>query len=86
MFIHTYNLQRDEDGAGEGPWHVAAFTVPASAGPKHFTNISMWCHATFGTPGFNHLTHQTRWKDEIFHGEAYFSRKEDLEWFLLRWA
>ena len=81
MFIHTYDLKRDEDGTGEGPWHVAAFTLP-----KNYPEIQKWCHVTFGSPGFNHLTYQTRWKDEIFYGEVYFSRKKDLEWFVLRWS
>lgn len=81
MFIHTYDLKRDEDGSGEGPWHIAAFTLP-----KHYNSIIEWCYTTFGQPGFNHLTHQTRWKDEIFYGEVYFSRKEDLTWFMLRWS
>lgn len=81
MFIHTYDLKRDEDGTGEGPWHVAAFTLP-----KNYNEIIEWCYQVFGTPGFNHLTYQTRWKDEIFYGEVYFNRKEDLEWFVLRWS
>ena len=81
MFVHTYDLKADLDGEGEGPWHVGAFTLP-----KNYNEIQEWCHAVFGSPGFNHLTHQTRWKDEIFYGEVYFIDQKDLEWFVLRWS
>ncbi len=84
MFIHTYDLKRDEDGTGGGPWHVAAFTLRKN--PENYNQIIEWCYKIFGPPGFNALTYQTRWKDEIFYGEVLFSRKEDLEWFVLRWS
>ena len=82
MFIHTYTHKNYDSLAPEiERWHVAAFTLP-----KDYYEIYDWCYHTFGPSGFNHLTHQTRWADEIRHGEAYFSRKEDLEWFVLRWS
>lgn len=81
MFIHTYDLKKDEDGVGEGPWHVAAFTCP-----RHYHVIQEWCHRTFGPDRVDHNTHQLRWKDQIYYGEVYFSRKEDLTWFVLRWS
>ena len=83
MFIHTYERTNSivDFDLPDGKWHVAAFTLP-----KNYSEIQEWCHKTFGSPGFNHLTHQTRWKDEIRYGEAYFSRIEDLEWFVLRWS
>jgi hypothetical protein len=81
MFIHTYDLKEDTDGGGDGPWHVAAFALP-----KNYKSIIEWCYQTFGTPDWNHLTKQTRWKNQIFYGEVYFCREEDLVLFLLRWA
>ena len=82
MFIHTYTQKNYDSLVPEiEKWYVAAFTTP-----KNYYEIAEWCHNTFGQPGFNHLTHQTRWADEIYYGEAYFSRQEDLEWFVLRWS
>ena len=80
MFIHTYELMKDADGSGGGPWHVAAFTAPRS-----YREIVEWCLKTFGPAGY-HDTPQARWKNDIFYGEVYFSRQEDLEWFVLRWS
>lgn len=79
MFIHIYNLKKDVDGCGGGPWHVAAFTAP-----RNYREIVEWCNKVFG-PGGYHDTPQARWKDDIFYGEAWFKNKEDLEWFVLRW-
>ena len=79
MFIHTYKLKKDVDGSGGGPWHVAAFTAP-----KNYYEISEWCHASFGEPGYHEW--EIRWRDDIFYGEAYFRDQEDLEWFVLRWS
>lgn len=79
MFIHTYDLKKDVDGSGGGPWHVAAF-----ASPTNYYEIAEWCNKVFG-PGGYHDTPQARWKDDIFYGEAWFKNKEDLEWFVLRW-
>ena len=81
MFIHTYQQKKDVDGSGGGPWHVAAFTAP-----KYYYEIGEWCYATFGPSGFNADTQQARWLDDIYYGEAHFRDKEDLEWFVLRWA
>jgi hypothetical protein len=78
MFIHTYDLKKDVDGCGGGPWHVAAFT-----NPKNYYEIAEWCHKTFGEPGYHDKP--TRWKDDIYYGEISFRNKEDLEWFMLRW-
>lgn len=80
MFIHTY--QQIKDWRDATPWHVAAFMTPKEYRPE----MTRWCYKTFGPPGMNHLTKQIRWKDGIQYGEVYFNRKEDLEWFLLRWA
>lgn len=82
MFIHTYTQKNYDAWNPEiEKWHVAAFTLP-----KNHNDMYDWCYKTFGQPGFNNLTHKTRWGDEIRHGEVYFSRKEDLEWFVLRWS
>ncbi len=80
MFIHTYIQMKDWRGADE--WRVAAFLTPK----ENRSEITKWCYKTYGAPGMNHLTHQIRWKDSIRYGEVYFSRQEDLEWFLLRWS
>lgn len=81
MFIHTYQLKKDADGSGGGPWHVAAFTAP-----KYYREIVEWCLKAFGPAGWHDTTPQARWKNDIFYGEVYFKNKEDLEWFVLRWA
>lgn len=62
-------------------WHVAHF----KAKHEQRREITRWCYQTYGEPGFSHLTHDTRWKDSIQFGSIYFSRPEDLEWFVLRW-
>ena len=80
MFIHTYKHMMD--WRDDIPWHVAAFETPRQNRPE----ITSWCYKTFGAPGMNHLTKQIRWKDSIQYGEVYFNRKEDLEWFVLRWS
>ena len=82
MFIHTYDLIKDVLYSSEGSWYIAAFETPRQNRPE----ITKWCYKTFGAPGMNHLTKQIRWKDGILYGEIYFSRKEDLEWFVLRWS
>jgi hypothetical protein len=74
MFIHTYEL--------ETAWQVAAFKTPK----ENRREITRWCYQTFGTPGMNTLTKQTRWKDSIQYGEIYFGSKEDLMMFVLRWS
>ena len=81
MFIHTYTQKKlpHEEGI---EWYVASFKTPG----ENRKEITKWCYNTFGAPGVNHNTHQTRWKDSINWGEAIFSRKEDLEWFVLRWS
>jgi hypothetical protein len=80
MFIHTYELMKEWGGAT--PWLVAAFESPR----QNRSEITRWCYQTFGTPGMNHLTQQTRWKDSIQYGEIYFIDQKDLEWFVLRWS
>ncbi len=81
MFIHTYQLKKDADGSGGGPWHVAAFTAPRS-----YREIVEWCLKTFGPAGWHDDIPQARWKDDIFYGEVYFSHEKDLSWFVLRWS
>jgi len=80
MFIHTY--QQGIDWRGANPWQVAAFMTPK----ENRREITRWCYQTFGTPGMNTLTKQTRWKDSIQYGEVYFGSKEDLMMFVLRWS
>jgi hypothetical protein len=81
MFIHTYETTKDflTDKPRK---YVAAFESKR----ENRAEITQWCYKAFGPPGFNHLTFETRWKDSINWGEVYFSRKEDLEWFVLKWS
>lgn len=81
MFIHDYQCfgtTSDEE------WYVAAFKQPTKV--NDVVDIRNWCYSAFGEPGFNHLTHQYRWKDNINYGEVYFSSKEDLLMFKLGWS
>jgi hypothetical protein len=87
MFIHTYTsppyeLIPENDYACDIKYY-AAF----KANTKEIrAEITRWCYKTYGNPGFNTNTQQIRWSDGIKWGEVIFSRKEDLEWFLLRWS
>jgi len=83
MFIHTY-MSSNDVLIEEPHWYIAAFKQPTKINEGE--EIKQWCYQTFGPPGHNYLTFQTRWKDNIRHGEVSFSRREDLEWFLLRWS
>lgn len=78
MLIHTY---KSTDMHRE-PWHVAAFTAKKETRP----DITRWCYQTYGAPGYRANTAEIRWKDAIQYGEIHFSRKQDLEWFLLKWS
>ncbi len=80
MFIHTYEQVKDWRGATL--WLVAAFMTPK----ENRAEITRWCYKTYGAPGMNTLTKQTRWKDSIQYGEVYFISKEDLMMFVLRWS
>jgi hypothetical protein len=80
MFIHTY--EQVKDWRIETAWLVAAFETPR----QNRAEITRWCYQTFGSPGMNTLTKQTRWKDSIQYGEVYFISKEDLMMFVLRWS
>ena len=82
MFIHTYDLIKDVDANSVINWHVAAFETPR----QNRKEITKWCYQTYGTPGMNPHTTQIRWKDSIQYGEVYFSSKEDLMMFVLRWS
>lgn len=73
MYIDSYDFN---------DWHMAAFESKKEGRAE----MTKWCYHTFGPPGFRHLTHDTRWKDGIQFGEIYFARKQDLEWFVLRWS
>ena len=82
MFIHTY--ETNSDFLTDSPCkYVAAFKQLTKV--DAVVEMKKWCWETFGEPGHNHLTFQTRWKDSIEYGEVFFNRKEDLEWFVLRW-
>lgn len=61
---------------------VAAF----KATPDVLADIKKWCWLTYGEPGFNRLTQQYRWIDEVHWGEVKFIHKEDLTLFKLRWS
>lgn len=81
MYIHTYETA--SDFLTDKPCkYVAAFESKR----ENRAEITQWCYKSFGPAGFRHLTNETRWKDSIQWGEVYFSRKEDLEWFVLRWS
>ncbi len=80
MFIHTYEQQ--PDWRIKTAWLVAAFMTPK----ENRKEITKWCYKTYGAPGMNTFTKQTRWKDSIQYGEVYFRDEKDLEWFVLRWS
>ena len=79
--LQAYKNWKDNTVYGN-TWHVAAFKAKREQRPE----ITRWCYKTYGEPGYNYNTHELRWKDSIQYGEIYFSRLEDLEWFVLRWA
>ena len=86
MFIHTYETPAPVISQFDTEvclWYVAAFKQMTKV--DEVVEMKKWCWQTFGTPEHNHLTFQTRWKDSIEYGEVYFSRKQDLEWFVLKW-
>lgn len=81
MFIHAY--ETTSDFLTDKPCkYVAAF----KSNKENRSEITRWCYEAFGPPGWQPNIYQTRWKDSIQWGELYFSRKEDLEWFVLRWS
>jgi len=82
MFIHTYTEKIDWRYPEVSDWQVAAFQTPR----QNRSEITSWCYKTFGPPGLDHLTHQIRWKDSIQWGEVYFSNREDLMMFVMRWT
>lgn len=79
MFIHTYTRPKDPILGGE--WYIAAWQTSK----ENRSDIQRWCYRTYGIPGYRVNTDDIRWKDGIQYGEAIFSKKEDLEWFVLRW-
>lgn len=84
MFIHAYEVPVDVLNFDDEVWYVAAFNQPHKV--DEVLAMTKWCHQTFGESGHNHLTCQTRWKDEIVYGEVYFKNKDDLLMFVLRWS
>lgn len=84
MFIHAYEIPVDVLNSDDQTWYIAAFKQMTKV--DDVVEMKKWCWKTFGEPEFNHLTFQTRWKDSIEYGEVYFSRKQDLEWFVLKWS
>ena len=81
MYIHTY--ETDKDFLTDKPCkYVAAFESKR----ENRAEITQWCYKVFGPAGFRHLTNETRWKDSIQWGEIYFSNKDDLMMFVLRWS
>ena len=83
MYIHAYEIPVDVLDSDNEVWYVAAFKQLTKV--DDVVAMKQWCWKIFGEPEFNHLTCQTRWKDDIVYGAVYFSRKQDLEWFVLRW-
>jgi hypothetical protein len=84
MYIHSYEVPVDRKNYDDEVWYVAAFE-------KSYTHddlvaLRTWCYQTFGETGYNRLTCQTRWRDEIIYGEVYFKNKDDLLMFVLRWS
>lgn len=84
MFIHTYEVPVDVVNFKGEVWYVAAFKQITKV--DAVVEMKKWCWKAFGKPGHNDLTYETRWKDGVAYGEIYFSRKQDLEWFVLRWS
>ena len=82
MFIHTYETQKTNTKWSDYGWHVAAFSAPK----ENRAAITRWCYKTFGPAGLPKGATETRWKDSIRFGEIYFKHKQDLEWFVLKWA
>ena len=83
MFIHTYE-HTDNVLDFDRVWHVAAFKQPTKW--REVEEMENWCYKTFGPTEFNHLTYEQRWKNDIRFGEVSFKRKQDLEWFVLKWS
>jgi hypothetical protein len=81
MQINTYETYKNNRPYSE-KWYVAAFKVHRV---QQQLEITQWCYKTYGESGYNYNTHDLRWRDNIHEGEINFSRKSDLEWFLLRW-
>ncbi len=81
MVIHSYHFNTNRRGWDE-VCHVAEFLAKKSDRPE----ITRWCYRTFGTPGYQVVTDEIRWKDSIQYGKIIFSRSQDLEWFVLKWA
>ena len=79
--LHAHKNVKDHTIYGN-IWHVATFKTKLEQRPE----IRRWCYKIYGEPGYNYNTHELRWKDSIQYGEIYFSRPEDLEWFVLRWS
>ena len=79
MQINTYVT--DFDYLYNEKWYVAVFKIKQ----EQCTEITRWCYKTYGKEGYSYNTYDLRWRDNIHDGEIYFSRKSDLEWFLLRW-
>jgi hypothetical protein len=83
MFIHTYTEDQPRIPRCTR-CYVAAFGLK-DLKDADLDAIGEWCYNTFGAPGWRPWTAETRWTDNIRFGEIAFSRKEDLEWFVLRW-
>ena len=81
MLIYTHEITNDMQGFGR-KWHVASFSAKKEDRPE----IARWCYQAFGVPGYLPMIDDIRWKDGINYGEIIFSRKQDLEWFILRWT
>ena len=82
MFVHAYEsvlLYKH----GPTHWYIAAFQNHKQV---DLGAIRRWCYQTYGVPGIHVDTDEIRWQDNIKFGEVRFSRKEDLEWFVLRWS
>lgn len=85
MLIHTYEEDRKHPVGGfNETWWVAAFKMPRYG--SQVDEMRAWCYKTFGQSGYHPLTDEFRWRDDIPYGEVRFSRKQDLEWFVIKWS
>ena len=76
MFIHTYCEY----------WNRGYVVAAFSASEALKLEIKKWCWQTYGSPGHQHLTAETRWLDNVKDGEVLFNNQEDLTLFVLKWS
>jgi hypothetical protein len=81
MFIHHYPIP--ERYGGYPVSYMASFHKQA---PAKTAEIRRWCFETFGPPGYLVNTAETRWTDDVKHGEIVFQREADFMLFVLKWS